>query len=146
MSKRWNPKAELQLNRSGKTGRIRLKVTGNPIVLALGIGLLLLVTYVVLLSTFRCFRGYAAYEGRVEAIEADWVSAWFGADGVPKYRVLVVTAEGNRIVRFIDGQTLVLNRIVVGDTIRKATGLFQKPHVPNKKTIHQYKQELESYK
>jgi hypothetical protein len=136
--------AELRINSDEKTGRISLKVLGNPLVLVLGLVFLLLLIFVLGLSFVRFVQGYAAYEGRVESIEDDWIAEWFGDDGASDRRVSLVTDDGRTLIRFINDQTLILHRIEVGDTIVKESGFLKKPYARDKKTVYQLNQELQT--
>ncbi|MDZ7725026.1 MAG: hypothetical protein U5R06_19985 [candidate division KSB1 bacterium] len=134
--------ANIKLIRDKQSGKLKLETSGTKWVLFTGLLFFSLLLYVLGLSCYRGFVSIKPYKGTVQTIQADWLSAWFGAEGSMMRRVVIQTPEGARITRFIRAKVMVWNLIEKGDMIEKKEGIFSQPKPIDKKTLREYKKLL----
>lgn len=135
-------KAKLLLEKDDRTGKRRLRIEGNPAVLAVGLVVLGVLAYGVGVTVHRVVISYGAYEGTVLGMEPDWFSSWFGDETHPTTRLAIRTPDGREITRFAGDYSLSMNRITIGDYIQKDSGFFKAPVARKKKSFPQMLDEM----
>ena len=135
-------RADLRLKRDERTGKLRLEVRGNKVLLVIGLLVPTVLGLIAGTMVWRAAISYGAYEGVVLDIEYDWFSSWFDADESSSSRLTIQMPEGKRVTRFVDDYALALSGIRQGDYVQKEKGFFQNPQARDRKTASELLEEL----